>query len=430
MIRDSKFLKVMFSFPAVSSGFLLVVVIQALPLAAAPPRSKAAPPPAETPPLIQHKVLRGETLWAISQKHHTSVGAIMDFNHLPDHNVREGMTLRIPPNVVESSPPAPRRQHVHIVKRGEDFWSIADRYDMDPSVLAKANPNVNPNRVHQDMELSIPMKEQSDISTRTKGPPPPPAPRTPANSMTQHTVGEGETFYSIGRKFGVPMEDVVAANPNVKPERLSKGLKVWVPTKNPPPSTNATTAAAAKSKTTESASRGRGRTHTVKENESIATIAKKYDVSESALLRENKLTESDAIYVDDVLTIPTGSGALASAASSKTKPALAPVPSKPVQIPSKSSSTSSVSASRPQAAAKPPSPPPPSGPTANVPANTMSSDGAIRSYIVSAGEDENTICEAFGISKKALFDHNRLAATTKLKPGDEIAIPRVAGSKK
>jgi hypothetical protein len=49
---------------------------------------------------------------------------------------------------------------------------------------------------------------------------------------------------------------------------------------------------------------------------------------------------------------------------------------------------------------------------------------------VSAGENENTICEAFGISKQALFDYNRLSSTTKLKPGDEIAIPRVAkGSK-
>ena len=50
---------------------------------------------------------------------------------------------------------------------------------------------------------------------------------------------------------------------------------------------------------------------------------------------------------------------------------------------------------------------------------------------MSAGENENTICEAFGISKQTLFDYNRLAATTKLKPGDEIAIPRVArGSKR
>jgi hypothetical protein len=49
---------------------------------------------------------------------------------------------------------------------------------------------------------------------------------------------------------------------------------------------------------------------------------------------------------------------------------------------------------------------------------------------VSAGEDENTICEAFGISKQALFSYNHLSATTKLKPGDEIAIPRVARGKR
>src|SRR5947207_548778 len=128
-------------FQPVSSAFLLALVLTALPLGAAPPRGQSLDSP---PAVAEHKVTRGETLWSISQKHHTSVGAIMDFNHLPDHNVREGMVLRIPPNVVESTPVV-RRQRVHVVKRGEDFWDIADHYKIKPSVLAKANPNVNPN---------------------------------------------------------------------------------------------------------------------------------------------------------------------------------------------------------------------------------------------------------------------------------------------
>jgi hypothetical protein len=69
-------------------------------------------------------------------------------------------------------------------------------------------------------------------------------------------------------------------------------------------------------------------------------------------------------------------------------------------------------------------------PSGGAPANTVGTDGVIRSYIVSAGEDENTICDAFGISKQTLFSYNRLSATTKLKPGDEIAIPRVSRGKR
>ena len=105
------------------------------------------------------------------------------------------------------------------------------------------------------------------------------------------------------------------------PERLRAGMKVWVPAKNaptpqqppPPPAKQPS-----QPKIAEGTTPSRGHTHVVKENESIALIAKKYAVSESSLLRENKLTADDPIYVDDVLKIPSG-GATTASASSPTK---------------------------------------------------------------------------------------------------------------
>jgi LysM repeat protein len=399
---------------------MLALVLATPPLSAATPpaRRESLDAPAA---VAEHKVTRGETLWSISQKHHTSVGAIMDFNHLPDNTVREGMVLKIPPNVVESSPV--RHQQVHVVKRGEDFWDIAEHYKIKPSVLAKANPDVNPNRIHADMKLSIPMEDSGAKSPR-RDEPPPPQPKQPA--MVQHTVAEDETFYSIGRHYGVPMDAIVAANPSVAPERLRAGMKVWVPAKNSspppqpapqPPPQPAKQLSPSPSKVAEGTASTRSRSHIVKENESIALIAKKYSVSESALLRENKLSADDPIYVDDVLKIPGGG---ASTASASTPPKSGPSPTKGSASSTKTESTT------PKAPATTAS----SKALESTPPNTVAGDGTIRSYIVSAGENENTICEAFGISKKVLFDYNRLSTTTKLKPGDEIAIPRVAkGSK-
>jgi hypothetical protein len=79
-------------------------------------------------------------------------------------------------------------------------------------------------------------------------------------------------------------------------------------------------------------------------------------------------------------------------------------------------------------AAPEPAPSPADDPPAanKPPANTVGADGVIRSYIVSEGETEATICEAFGISKEQLYEYNRLPATARLKAGDEIMIPRVA----
>lgn len=391
----------MFSIRPLSGG-LLVVLLPALPLVAASPRGYPDRPASVAPTVVQHKVARGETLWSISQKHRTSVGAVMDYNHLPDHNVREGMILRIPPRVADNGGyyHAPR---IHVVKRGEDFWGIAERYRVPSSQLAKANPNINPNRIHEDMELIIPSQEGT-VPPNQDTPAPKPQPQPQPGSMIQHTVGENETFYSIGRRYGVPMDRVVAANPTVRPERLRAGMKVWVPTRNgatPAPAPN-------KPRQTENTARVRGSTHKVKEDESIASIAKMHGVSEAALLRENDLEADDVIFVDDVLRIPgTSSGTVySSAAPAQTKPS--------------TSTTSTSTASKPKPQTKPAS----SG--GSTPANTVGTDGTIRSYIVSDGENENTICDAFGITKQQLYDYNRLSPTTKLKAGDEITIPRVA----
>jgi LysM repeat protein len=205
---------------------------------------------------------------------------------------------------------------------------------------------------------------------------------------------------------------VVAANPDVRPERLRAGMKVWVPSKKnesaPPPAPAPQSKPLTAANTSPTAAKG-ARTHLVKENDSIASIAKKYHVSEAALLRENKLTEDDAIYVDDTLKIPASDSAA--------------VASSPPPGQSKSSTTAPKSS--------PPAPAPqPKSASGSTASNTVGSDGVIRSYIVSAGENENTICEAFGISKQTLFEYNRLSPSAKLKPGDEIAIPRVAKGRK
>lgn len=382
----------MFPISASLRGLLMATVVAsaALTLSAAAPRSPAANH-------VEHKVTRGETLWSIAQKHRTSVGAIMDFNHMPNEVIREGMLLRIPSAAVED--PRKVRRQIHIVDEGETFWSIADDYHISPQLLAKANPNINPNRVRADMEILIPPREEVDTNTLAEERPAPPA------TTILHTVTEGETFYSIGRRHGVSTESIAAANPTIKPERLRAGMKIVVPSKK----SGVVTPSPAKNKPGIIDQPARNRTHTVAKDESIATIAKKHGISETALLRENNLDDDDVIYVGDELKLPAG----------KRTPTTAQTPTKPVV-------TKTV---RPPPAPEKPAPvkPAPTRPAPNTPAPpvTVGSDGTIRSYIISNGEDENTVCDAFGITKQQLFEYNRLPPGTRLKPGDEIAIPRV-----
>lgn len=354
----------------VLGGLLLVLCAAPAPAKVAP---KGSPKPA--PAYLEHKVARGETLWRIAQKHRTSVGAIMDYNRMPDQMVREGSTLRIP----LPQAPAPRpRQPIHVVRDGETFWSIADKYRIPPKALAQANPNINPNRIHEDMELFLP------VEVRPESPPPsprpgtaPPAPPPPPRNIIEHMVQPNETYYSIAKKYGVTMEAMVAANPQARPERLRSGMVVAVPMKSAPKGSPSP-------KPSAPGGTSSARTYKIREGDTMSSIAQRHGISEAALLKENNLKADDPFYVDDVLKIP-GSGSSSGARTTSTTPAR-----------------------------KTPAPAP----------TSANRDKYIPSYTVSAGESVTSISEAFGITPKQLLDMNRLPSNARLKAGDEIMIPK------
>ncbi|HSI61999.1 MAG TPA: LysM peptidoglycan-binding domain-containing protein [Candidatus Saccharimonadia bacterium] len=374
---------------AMLGGLLLMMCsgTPALAAAATTPSSKAK---SQTlaPAYVEHKVTRGETLWRIAQKHKTSVGSIMDYNRMSDQIVREGMTLRIPTPRPQDA--KTQREHLHVVKSSETFWSIADDYGISPKALAQANPNVNPNRLHEDMELVIPVEERAGSTTpgTSSGNGPAPAPTQPG--MMAHKVDDNETYYSIAKRYGITMDAMVAANPQVKPERLRPGMTVQVPMKTTRPPANPSPRPAPAPENSGGSTVASGptpRTYKIRSGDTMASIAQKHGVSEAALLKENKLSASDPFYVDDVLKVPAGQ----SASGNKTvvqpgeKPGTSPQPPKQ---------------------------------------QTKDKSGSVPAYIVSAGEDIGTICDAFGISRQQLLEYNRLPANARLKTGDQIMIPK------
>lgn len=435
--------------------------------------SQSQNPPSKTAGSTQHKVTKGETMWSIAQKHQTSVGEIIAHNKLQSHIVREGMTLKIPSReavkpITSTTPstPRPSREAVHVVKSGETFWTIADRYKISPQALVQANPHISANRLQPDMEINVPPAQiassaQKTIPSTTLKPSSSPTPSQPAvASKGEHILEPGETFYSISKKRGIKLADLVAANPSLKPERLKPGTKINIPgysndntNPNKPVSVAAapapkpvTPAAPANTSVTSTAPTKR---HTVIEGDSIASIAERYAISTDSLLKQNHLTDSDSIYIGDVLTIPTTSSGSSASTAPKTasvkppvskpepapasSPAPAPTPTpEPAATMASVSNTANSNSPAPETAAPAPQPVnveaaatnpiPPPKPKLHAPL-LVAEDGSIRSYIVSHGETDETICEAFGITKKELYEHNKLSQGTQLRPGDEIMIP-------
>ena len=70
------------------------------------------------------------------------------------------------------------------------------------------------------------------VSSHQSGLPAPPLTPAPiASTSSEHVVVSGESFWTIGKKYGVSSKSIEAANPNVIPTRLKIGQKIKIPPK-------------------------------------------------------------------------------------------------------------------------------------------------------------------------------------------------------
>lgn len=58
---------------------------------------------------------------------------------------------------------------------------------------------------------------------------PEPAATTPTTGTRTHVVADGDSFYSIARKYDVTISEIQQLNPNVDPQNLTSGLRVTIP---------------------------------------------------------------------------------------------------------------------------------------------------------------------------------------------------------
>jgi LysM repeat protein len=102
---------------------------------------------------------------------------------------------------------------------------IARRHGCTVAALARANGIKVTKIIHPGQKLRLPASQTtkaatSAISQTKAAASPPPAAKPTAE---KHTVKPGDTFSRIARLHRIPLQDLMAANPDVRPERLRPG---------------------------------------------------------------------------------------------------------------------------------------------------------------------------------------------------------------
>lgn len=106
----------------------------------------------------------------------------------------------------------------YTVRPGDTLSAIARRFDMSLSALEAANPQIrNPNLIQAGEMLHIPILQE----TRTS---------SPAPTAGSYMVQPGDTLSAIAQRFGVSLEALEAANPQiVNPNVIQVGEMLNIP---------------------------------------------------------------------------------------------------------------------------------------------------------------------------------------------------------
>ncbi len=154
---------------------------------------------------VVHTVRPGEGFTVIARRYHVSAARLARANGLRLTSViTPGQRLRVPGRVTTRPRAVPRPALFHTVQPGEGFFSIAERYRVAPTRLARANRLQLTSVLTPGQRLRVPGRTAKVAVT----------PRTQAAGTTsaRHTVGAGESFFSIAQRYHVSPWRLARAN--------------------------------------------------------------------------------------------------------------------------------------------------------------------------------------------------------------------------
>lgn len=160
------------------------------------------------------------------------------------------------PSTTAQPPTAPAQMVIeldHKVKKGETLYAIAKHYHCTVAELQSLNPGIGmlkPGmKVRVKQRTKVPVKsapvaapQLNPIAARNKEVAIASLPEIPEN-VTDHVVEKGQSLYSISKMYGVTIAEIKKVN-NLTSDQLSINQKLWIPNKTAVAKTAALSASA------------------------------------------------------------------------------------------------------------------------------------------------------------------------------------------
>ncbi len=295
-----------------------------VPVAAAP-APKPAPAAASAPGVYQ--VADGDTFWSVAKRLGVDPVQLAEANPGVDsRHMSIGQSLNVP---AAASPAAPARKsdvaqaqaqapaptpapaaaksgQVHAVADGDNFWSVARRYNVTVAALTEANPGVDPTKLRIGQPLAIPGPGVAPVAANT------------AASGQSYTVADGDNFWSIARRLGLDVTDLKRVNAAVDPLKLQPGQVLALPgtaraARDGQAAPDLTQAPAAPQAAAETLSAVDPGLYPVAKGDTLWALSRRFGVSLDTLLSVNTEVDPARLQVGQLVTIPAAGQPTASA---------------------------------------------------------------------------------------------------------------------
>lgn len=288
---------------------------------------------------IKHTVVKGETINNIAQKYHVTPYDIYKLNPDSQNGIQLDSVLLIPPTgqvTANDTPkiaspvtsnPAPSQNTnptTHLVMPKETLYSLSRQYGVSVDAIKAANGDLLANGLKIGQNIKIPASDGSFVAskptevqkpTETSKPVVKEVPRatskpeTSTEGIAYHVIAPKETKYGISKKYGMTIAELERLNPQVIND-FPIGLKLLVAGNAPAtaetskPVTEPSKPAAETSAPT-SGTKKYLEEYVVKPNETTASIANDYGMTEKELISLNPELKK-GIKLGMILRVPKG----------------------------------------------------------------------------------------------------------------------------
>ena len=180
-----------------------------------------------------HTVTKGQSLYSISSMYNVSVADIVKMNPGSDTGIKAGQTLKIPQTSAEN------QVVFHTIQPGETLYKLSVKHGVSVERICRANPGLSAKNFRIGQVIAIPPTGQASAEVAQQPVAETPQVQAPQKSeplkpkcRDMHKVEKKETLYSISRKYGITEAELIAANPELKTEKLKKGKFLCIPYAN------------------------------------------------------------------------------------------------------------------------------------------------------------------------------------------------------